>query len=106
MRLASTASERFRVRNSLAVSRERLEPHRGHSSAGYLLLVSLLASWASCFVDRVALLVRDELTAHRAGPTDLVASASDSLELDSPSIVELLCAADKKGQCLQLSQRH
>lgn len=76
---------------------ERLEQHCGCLTASHLRIKGLLASSVSGLVDRLACLVRDEVTAHRPRLTDVVASASDSLELDSQSIVEFLCAAEREA---------
>lgn len=54
----------------------------------------LLTSSGSGLVDRVACLVSDKVGAHRTMLTDVVAPASDSLELDLQFIVELLPAAN------------
>lgn len=50
------------------------------------------------FVYRADVVVSDEAIAHRARLTHVGASVSDSLELDSGSIVELLRAAERGGR--------
>lgn len=58
----------------------------------------LLAFLVPGLVDRRARLVSDKVGAHGARATDVVAPASDSLELYSPSTVELLRSADRVGR--------
>lgn len=50
----------------------------------------------SGFVERVARVINGEVSAHCARVTDVIASASDSLDLDSLSIGKLLQAAGRR----------
>lgn len=83
--LESTALQLSGVRNSLMVARERLQQHLGRSAASHLPLESLLASSVFSFFDRVSRLVSDEMAAHRATITDVVASVFKGLERESVS---------------------
>lgn len=96
VRLDLTPSQILGVRSSLTLGRERLERHIGLWTASHLSLDSLPASSVSGFVDRVARLLGDEVSAHRAGLTDVAALVSDSLEMDSPPILELLLTDERK----------
>lgn len=63
--------------------------------ATQLQLKSLLASLVCGIVDGVARLVSDEVGAYRSSLTDRVTSVPACLELDLPSSLELLRAAER-----------
>lgn len=105
LHLNSMASQLSVARRYLTAPRERLEQHFGRSAARHLRVESLLSSSVSSFVDRVTSFVSEEVAAYHATLTDLVASVSDSLESDSQSDVDLLCAAEHGGRCVQLTER-
>lgn len=96
LRLDSIASQLSGARNSSTAVSERLEQHHGRLVTSQLQLESLPGSSASSFVDRVDCLVCDEVPAHRVRFTNVVASACDSMKMDSRSILELLRAAEPK----------
>lgn len=87
VRLDSAALQLSGVSSSLTTGCEPLEQHRGSLAASHLRPKSLLASSVAGFVDKMASLVSDKMVAYRARLSDLVDSASDSLDLDSQSIV-------------------
>lgn len=74
------------------------EQHCGLSAAIHLLHVSLLSSLVSSFVNRVTCSVKNKATGNRARLSDVVAEASDNLELDLGSILELLHAVLRWGR--------
>lgn len=96
-RINATTSRLSGGRNSLMAEREKLEHRTVRLAASHLWLKSLLSSSVSGFGDEVDRLVGEEVPAHRAMLTDLVASAWNGLELDLHSIVEFLCAAERGG---------
>lgn len=106
MRLDATASKLSGVCNSLTAAREQLERQCGSSTASHLQLALLLSSSGFCFVHGVDRLVNEEIAAHRVWITGVVALASDSLELDLRSIVELLRTVEQRGRvCTAKSRR-
>lgn len=84
-----TALQLLWALRSLLAAHKRLEPHCRHSEAIHLWFQSLVLSLVSGFVNRLAHLGSDEVADHCANLTDIVVSASDSLELDSRSVMEL-----------------
>lgn len=81
VRLDSPVSQLLGVCCSFTTGCERLEHYRGHSAVNQLQLKSLLASPVSCFVGKMAHLVRDEVADNQARLTDVIALDSDSMEL-------------------------
>lgn len=69
--------------------RERLERHRGWSVARQLRLELWIVSSDSDFCEMVAHLENDGVAARHASITDVVVSASGSLEMDSQAIVKM-----------------
>lgn len=78
--------------------REQSEQHCGGSAAIPEPLDSLLSSSILHFVHGVARLLSNEISAHHERLTIGVAPVSDSLELDSPSIVDSKLAAEQRGR--------
>lgn len=62
-----------------------------------LLLDSFFVSTASRFIDWEACLGSEEVGTHRTRPTNVDTSVSGDLDLNSPSILELLRAAGRGG---------
>lgn len=81
VRLELTASQLSGICNSLTAARERLEDHRGCSATSHFRLESLLASSFPGLRDRVPCLGSDEVDVQRALLMNVVASASDRLEM-------------------------
>lgn len=77
------------------MGRERFIQHRVRSNASHLRLESFFVYSVSGFVDRASRLVSDKVATHCAGTTDVAASTSEILKLDSQPILELLCAAER-----------
>lgn len=65
----------------------------------------MLASSDSGFLDRVARIEIDEVAAQPARFWDVVVSASDSLELNSQSAVELLRHLSEGAECVLLTKK-
>lgn len=82
---------------------ERLEQYHGRSSPRGWQLESLISSSIYRFVDGVVRSVRAEVVVHRARVMGVVISAFDSLELDRPSLLELLCMAERGGRVVTAS---
>lgn len=93
--LVAMVSHLLVVRNFLMMMRERLEQHHGHSAASYFHLESMLSSSAFRFVHNISRFLNDEVCAHRARLSSMVASASDSLVLDSKFVVEFIRTAER-----------
>lgn len=77
--------------------RGRLECYSGRLPASHLGLDSFLSSYDFWFVHLVARFVNEQITAHRARLTSVVAFTSGSMTLDSCSIVELSSTANREG---------
>lgn len=71
------------------MARERHEQHHERSGNRHQRLEPLLEFWVSSFVDSGARLVGDEVAAHGVTLTDVVVSASDSLQMDLQPILDL-----------------
>lgn len=93
-----TASKLSRVHNSLMLDCERLSNIVDVRPPAICVLRRWLCPQVPVagFLDRIGCLGIAEVDAHCARTKDIVASGSGSLELDSPSVVELLWAAVRR----------
>lgn len=89
------ASQLLRACSSLTVALERLKQHCGRLAIPQFQLESLLAFLVSSFVDTVASLVRNRVTAQRVRLVDVVASVTESIEMDLQSFVELSSTVER-----------
>lgn len=91
--------------NSLMMAREMLGEHHRSSTSRHLQLESLLSSCVSRFVEGTAWFVEDEVDDNHAKRTNVDTLASDSLELDEQSNVELLFTTKRGVLYLQVTPR-
>lgn len=77
------------------VMHDRLQLYCGRSSVNNFPFESLLSFSVFRFVSGTACFINDRVTDHCPRLTNVIALASDSLELESPSNMELLCAAEE-----------
>lgn len=103
--LHSMASQLLGFRHLLKVGRERLEQHHDRLAASHLSLERWYVSLVSSFVWKVTRLVSDEVAAHSARLTTVVATVSDSFTEVSIYIVEFRGASERGGECLSPAQR-
>lgn len=81
--------------NSLRVARERLEAFKRASVSSHLHLELYLSSSFGQFWMGVARFINEAVRVHRTGIIELVSSASDTLELESRYIVQVLRSPER-----------